>query len=307
MKVYLIGATGHLGAAVYSQLRVEKIDLVPVVRKQSIMKKEVVSDFSVESLRKIFKDADVIINAAGSVKTYDRKELWKANVELVQNIAAAAPEKAKIIHASSISVYGKQLAKKPADEQTPVKPDSDYARSKYEAEKALTGHANTVILRIGTVYDATADYENVMERIKLGKMLLIGDGNNCIPFVYIDDVASVFVQALKAPAGVYNIVGDRITQQEVYNIAAEVLGAQPPSKHVSFWLANAKAFIDEKFAKILGKKPKITREHVAVLYFDRPFDCSAARKLLKFNPRSNADGVRLVAKKIKANINTSLH
>lgn len=299
LAVCLIGATGKLGSKVYQQLKNKNIDLIPLVRKPSGLENEVVCDFSLPILKDILKKTDIIINVAGSIKTYDKKNMDEANVDLVRKIIEAAPEKAKIIHASSIAVYGKNLAKKPADEQTPIKPDSDYARTKYEAEKILAGHKNTVILRIGTIYNESDNYASIMEKIANGKMYIIGDGNNNIPFVHEDDAAVAFVLALKAPPGVYNIVGDPITQIEAYTIAASVLGVKPPIKHIPFWLANLAALFDEKLNMLFSKKPKITGEQVAILYFDRVFDCTLAKKILGFNPRKNTEGVREVANKIK--------
>ncbi|MEM3422103.1 MAG: NAD(P)-dependent oxidoreductase [Candidatus Bilamarchaeaceae archaeon] len=297
-KIFLIGANGRLGKKICQKLYEEGLSFIPIVRKQSGLKNEIVCNFSIEELREILKKADVIINTAGSTKTYDKREMERGNVELVKNIVEAAPKNAKIIHASSISVYGKMLAKKPADEQTPIRPDSEYAKTKYEAEKILSQNKNVVVLRIGTIYDESDDYVYIVKKIKEGKMYIIGNGNNRIPFVHIDDVASAFLAALKAPPGVYNIVGDPITQKEAYQIVSNVLGVKPPQKHIPFWLANLYAFIEEKVSSIWGKKPKITREHVAILFFDRVFDCSLAKEVLGFNPQKNADGIKKVTETI---------
>ena len=209
--IYIIGATGNIGSRVYNRLVKEGVDIVPLVRKKSGLKNEIVCEFSSTALQNALRDARIVINTAGSVRTYDKNELEEANVELVKKIVGAVPKKAKIIHASSISVYGKKVLQKPVVETTPINPDSDYAISKYNAEKILAAHPNTVILRIGTVYSPSEDYARVLEQIKKGKMYIIGDGKNIIPFVHIEDVANAFYLALKARAGVYNIVGERIS------------------------------------------------------------------------------------------------
>ncbi len=295
--VYITGATGRLGRYVYNYLS-GKMEVVPLVRRPSGLKNEVVSDFSPDSLTNILRNAGAIIHLAGSVKTYDRKDLWEKNVELTRKIADAAPKNAKIILASSISVYGKELLKKPADETTPIRPDSDYARSKYEAEKIVSSHPNNVILRIGTVYGPFEDYKAVLRKIKEGKMFIIGSGNNAIPFVYAGDVAKAFLPALKKK-GVYNIVGQPVTQKEVYEIAARELGVRPPEKRVPFFLAYALAAANEKIALLKGERCGITAEHIAVLYFDRPFDCRKAEKELGFSPLKAADGIKKVVSRLR--------
>jgi len=294
-KIYLTGGNGRLGRAVLAIMP----NAIPLVRKKSGLKNEVIVDFSDgAALKKILADASAVLHIAGSVKTYDSMELWRSNFELTKKIVEALPGKARIVFASSISVYGKRLAKKPADESTPTGPDSDYARSKYESERVVLSHPNSVILRIGTIYGPFDDYRIILEKIKNGKMVIIGNGNNIIPFVHVDDVAAVFPNALKAQPGVYNIVGEHITQNEVYKIAAEELGVKPPSHHVPYAVAYLSAFLAEKVALLTGAKPKITREHIAILYFDRPFDCSKAKKELGFSPRKTAEAIREVVKEL---------
>ncbi|NYZ77636.1 NAD-dependent epimerase/dehydratase family protein [Candidatus Micrarchaeota archaeon] len=294
-RIYITGANGRLGRAVLALMP----HAMPLVRNKSGLKNEIAVDFAdATALAKTLADASAVIHIAGSVRTYNKAELWKSNYELTKRIADAAPKNARIVFAGSISVYGKRLAKKPADENATVQPDSDYARSKYEAERAVSSRANFVILRIGTIYGPFEDYRMILERIKKGKMPVIGDGSNAIPFVHVDDVAALFPATLKAKPGVYNVVGEPITQKEVYAAAAKALGVEPPEKRVSYFLANASAWLGEKKAMLTGAKPKITCEHVAVLYFDRPFDCGKAKKELGFSPRKTAEGITQVAKEL---------
>ncbi len=297
--IYITGAAGKLGRYVYELLS-EKHDAAAVVRKPSGLKNEIVSDFSGESLNEIFRDAHAVVHLAGIV-TYDKKLLKESNVELTKRIVDATPEKAKIIYSSSISVYGKKVLKKPVDEQTPVNPDSDYSRSKYEAEKIVSTHPHSVILRLGAIYGPFEDYRLVLDRIKNGKMFIIGDGRNLVPFISAEDAAKVILSSLNK-RGVYNIVADQLTQDEIYRIAADELGVEPPSRHVSFFVADTTAWIKEKLSGITGGKPRITREHVAILYHDRPFDCSKAKKELGFSPIGTEEGIRRVVRELQKSL-----
>lgn len=297
--IYITGATGKLGRYVYKLLS-EKHDVVAVVRKPSGLKNEAISDFSQESLYKIFKDASVVIHIAGAV-SYDKKILQKTNVELTKNVVNATPENAKIIYSSSISVYGKKVLEKPVTEQTPINPDSGYSRSKYEGEKFVSSHPHSVILRLGAIYGPFEDYKIVLDRIKRGKMFVIGDGHNLIPFVSAEDVAKVILTCLKK-RGTYNIVADQLSQNEVYRIAADELGVKPPSKHVSFSVANTMTWIKQKISYITGGKVRIAEEHVGILYYDRPFDCSKAKKELGFSPMDTEKGIRKVVRELQKSL-----
>ncbi len=297
--IYITGAAGKLGRYVY-KLVSEKHDVGAVVRKPSGLKNEIVSDFSVESLKEIFADATTVIHLAGIV-TYDKRLLKESNVELTRRVVAATPKKAKIIYSSSISVYGKKVLEKPVDEQTPVNPDSGYSRSKYEGEKIVSAHPHSVILRLGAIYGPFDDYKLVLDRIKNGKMFVIGNGRNLIPFVSAEDAARVILSSINK-RGLYNIVADQLTQDEIYRIAADELGVEPPSRHVSFFVADKTAWLKEKLSGITGRKPKMTREHIAMLYYDRPFDCSKAKKELGFSPTDTREGIRKVVRELQKSL-----
>src|SRR4030095_16442182 len=116
-KVYIIGASGRLGRRV-----LEMTKAIPLVRRHSGLKGEIVTDFSDHQLGEILKDAGAVLHVAGSVDTLDRKKLREANVELTRKIVNALPKGCRIVFSSSISVYGKLLENLPVDDRTPPAP-----------------------------------------------------------------------------------------------------------------------------------------------------------------------------------------
>lgn len=288
-KIYLTGAGGRIGKKV-----LEKIpDAIPLVRHGSGLKNEIVVDFSdAEALRKTLGDASVLVHIAGSVKTYDRKELWESNYGLTEKLLDALPEDARVVFAGTVSVYGKRMAHNPADENTPVNPDSEYAESKYEAEKLVRKRSNHVVLRIGTVYGPEfEDYFYVLKLLEKGKMKIIGDGSNRISFVHVEDVADVFASAVSKGQGIYAVAGECRTQKEIYGMACRGLGVALPEASVSYDVADFGARLGEIKAGIFGGTPKISREHIAILGSDRCFNCNRARRELGFYPRSIEEGI----------------
>jgi nucleoside-diphosphate-sugar epimerase len=287
--IYLTGATGRLGKEVLRRIP----DATPLVRKDSGLSGQIVTDFSERELKGILNDADVIVHIAGSIDTLDKKKLQEANVELTRKIVASAPKKSRIIFAGSVSVYGKKLAQVPADERTPINPDSDYAGSKYDAEKLISAHPDHVILRIGTIYGpGFGDYYKVLSYIERGKMKIIGDGSNRVPFVHVEDVADAIASAVSKGKGVYVIAGDPLTQKEIYSVAARALDVKEPGSTVSKSAAGLLASFQEFTYHLGGKKPLLTKEHISVLANDRVFDCSKAKKDLGFSPRPLDHGIR---------------
>ncbi len=294
-KIFITGATGRLGKAVFSL-----IDAIPLVRKPNSLKNEIVTDFSPSELKKILKDASAIIHLAGSIDMLDDKKLEEVNVNLTRKIVEAAPEKCKMIFTSSISVYGKKLAKIPANEKTAINPDRAYARTKYEAEKIISTKPNHVILRIGTLYGKEfVDYLYVIKQIDKGKMRIIGDGSNQVPFVHVQDVARAIVASIGKGHGIYVLAGEPITQKEVLDIAAKELGVKPPVKKINFKLAHTFASVNQTIARILGKKPKLTTEHIAILASDRSFYCAKAKKELGFRNKPITQGIKEIVQEYR--------
>ncbi len=293
-RVYVTGANGRLGQAFISIMP----EAVPLVRNPAKgvpgSSRVVVTNFSEEQLKQILKDAVAVVHLAGSIDTLNKAKLLESNVELTRRIVNAAPENCKIVFASSIAVYGKHIATLPANEKTPPNPDSDYSNSKYDAEKLVATHKHA-ILRIGTLYGPQFDdYNLVLSMIERKKMKVIGEGSNHIPFVHVDDVANAIKHAVKDGNGTYILVGEQLTQNEVYRLAAKELNAEIPKNKVSKQLALFVAHAGEFAHKFGAKRPKISVEHASVLAYDRTFDCSKAAKELDFVPRPLSDGIREV-------------
>lgn len=274
-------------------------DATPLVRKKCGLKNEIICDFSSEALGNILKDAEVIIHLAGSRDFLDPEKCRIGNVVLTKNICDAAP-KAKIIFASSISVYGKKMAKIPANENTELRPDTPYAKTKIEAEKIVEKCKNYVILRIGPVYGKDfEEYFKVLLSIKNGKMTILGKGDNRIPFVNVEDVAQVIKNSTEKGHGTYVVVGKCHTQREIYTISAKELEVEAPKKQTSVLAANILAHYMLFKSKIFRRKPKIIPEEIAVLASNRDFDCTKAKKELGFEPRPLEKGITEMVEEFK--------
>jgi dihydroflavonol-4-reductase len=297
--VYITGASGRLGQAV-----LRRIDAIPLVRREHGLPNEIVTDFSERQLKGILNDADAIIHIAGSIQTLDEKDMIEANVGLTERIVKSAPLGCRIIFASSISVYGKKLDKIPANEKTRVQPDSAYARSKFDAERIAAARGNHVILRIGPIYGpGFEDYFKVLSMIERGKMRIIGNGSNRIPFVHVDDVADAFAASIGKGKGTYVISGEARSQKEIYAIAAKALGVEGPKKSIGLMSASLLASAQGIMYRLRGRKPTLTPEHIDILGYDRAFDCVKARKDLGFSPRPLEHGIIGMVREYRAKKN----
>ncbi len=289
VKTYITGASGRLGRSV-----LRKVKAIPLVRRPSGLEGEVITDFSPPGLKETLNDADCIIHLAGSMKTWDRGEMEKTNFKLTESLVLNSPESCHFLFASSISIYGKRMAQIPADEETPPRPDSAYAVSKFAGEALVRKKKSHCILRLGTLYGpGFSDYFMVLRMLEKGKMPIFGDGKNRVPFTHAEDVAAVFPQAIEKN-GVFVLSGPEQTQENIYKTACKELGVPAPSKHTPLWQGMLLAQIEECGA-FFGKKPKLTREHIAILSSDREFDCAKAENELGFSPRIIDEGIREMA------------
>jgi nucleoside-diphosphate-sugar epimerase len=174
---------------------------------------------------------------------------------------------AKIIHASTSSVYGKFAV---GDELQDTKPISPYGITKLAAENLLFALTNDndldfTVLRYFSVYGPGQRPDMAIQRfltaIKMGQEISItGDGTQKRDITYVEDVVDATISALSLT-----------DTKQIFNISG---GKQYTLNQI----------IDECF-KVSGQKSKVN-------YVDRPIgdqeetfgDISKAREKLGFNP-----------------------
>ncbi|MEM4366818.1 MAG: NAD(P)-dependent oxidoreductase [Candidatus Anstonellales archaeon] len=292
MAVFITGASGRLGSSVLPLLK----NAIPLVRAPKGLKNEVVSDFSLKGLSRILEGADALVHIAGSTNFLDSAELWKTNAELTKTLCQALPEDAHFVLASSISVYGKDVPSG-ADELTPIRPDTPYAKSKAEAERVIMARKSYAVLRIGPLYGPQfQDYFRVLRMIEKGEFAIIGDGKNNIPFTHVKDAAKAFSAAL-IKKGLFVVAGRGASQQEIIDTAAELLRVPKITKRVPY----AVAFFGTKLREMLFfQKPAITTEHINILAKHRLFNCEKAKKELGFSETPIEKGIEEMVSAYKA-------
>lgn len=282
MKIYITGANGRLGRAVTQLLPTA----IPVnLRDQTL------------NLKKMLANATHVIHLAGSLAFDNKNELWQGNYELTKKVVAATPKNARVICASSISVYGKKLAEIPANEETVCKPDSEYAKSKLAAEQVVASHGNYVALRIAPIYgEQFDDYFRMMDILRKGKMQIIGHGKNHVPFVHVDDVVRAIKAAFTSKPGIYLISSNSLKQEDIFKLVCKQLGIKTPKRKINKNIAEILLRITRPIRKLFGKAEFLTPEHLNILANDRVFDCSKAKHELKFKPRKTEDGIKEIVK-----------
>jgi len=132
----------------------------------------------------------------------------------------------KVIFASSSSVYG--VSEEPIVNEThPIKPISEYGKTKEEAE-AIVKYHNHIILRFSNVYGHGLSHKRTVIDIFIERALkeqnleIHGDGRQCRDFIHIDDTIRSYICAMRSDiCGIYNIGGNETLS--INNIAELVI------------------------------------------------------------------------------------
>ncbi|MFA5105773.1 MAG: NAD(P)-dependent oxidoreductase [Candidatus Micrarchaeia archaeon] len=319
--IVITGATGRIGRAIISRFSRE-----PGISMRLIGRR-MPHGFALPSNAKFFK-ADIsrpkdymralrgssaVIHLAGLVSfSAPLGELMEQNAANSGILASACVEAGvpKLVLASSIAVYGKDIAGKEIDERFPANPTTDYGKSKLEGEnEALKsrGKLKIAILRLGLVYGAGIDfgYYKMLDYITRGKMRIIGSGQNMLPFVHSSDVASAFFLACVhdnyRSGSIFNIVGELKSQLECLGMASQFLGAPEVCARLDYGLASAYAASARILACKAGlgdcKKACESEEFISVMASDRRIVGRKAWEVLGFKARVPlASGIAEVAR-----------
>ena len=194
------------------------------------------------------------------------------NVVATERLLDAVGEGAKVVYASSSSVYGSDPGH-PVDEGHGRSPASPYALSKLAAEElvGLYGRERGVqgtVLRYFTVYGPRQRPEMALSRFLFAALRgrpvdVFGDGGQRRDMTFVSDAVEATVAALGAPVGVYNVGGGtRATVNDMIQAVREVTGASFEVRYGpeaegdvrSTWADSGRA------ERVLGYRPRVGLE-----------------------------------------------
>jgi nucleoside-diphosphate-sugar epimerase len=233
------------------------------------------------------------------------------NVTGTQNVcrAALAEGVSRIVHVSSWTVYGMDLGR-PVREDFLLRPFREpYAITKAEGDLAVQqmiadDHLPAVIIRPGTFFGPgdRLHFGRMADRLWAGKGVIVGRGDNALPFVYVTDVVQGLLLALDCDHAVgqaYNISNDRpLTQQQLLEAIAHDIGVKPPTLHVPYRALYGGGSAAERLASLTGsqRQPVLTRLGVKLFGTDNRHAIDKARRELGYTPQvAIRGGVRLAA------------
>ena len=261
--------------------------------------------------------ATAVLHLAGMMGLWRPMEDYHAvNVTGTHNVCRAALTEgvSRLVHVSSWTVYGMDLGR-PAREDFVLRPFREpYAVTKAEGDVVVQRmiadeHLPAVIIRPGTFFGPgdRLHFGRMADRLRAGKGVIVGRGDNALPFAYVTDVVQGLLLALDCDHAVgqaYNISNDRpLTQRQFLEAIASEIGAKPPTVHAPYRALYGAGGAAERVASLTSsqRQPFVTRLGVKLFGTDNRHSIDKAKRELGYTPQVTIrDGVRLAAAWYKA-------
>lgn len=234
-----------------------------------------------EALRHAVDNVDVVFHLAAKLHVNEpspslRDEYRTINVKSTRLLAEAARSAGveRLIFFSTVNVYGATEKGEVFDEQSPARPQSIYAETKLEAEKIALEILPSVVLRLAAVYGPRmkGNYPLLVEALRRGRFVKIGDGTNRRSLVYVDDVcraAMVVAETRKALGETYNVTDGRVhAMNEIIEAISVALKKRVPRLRLPVGPSRVLAGMIEDGAQLAGLKSPIGRSTVEKLNED---------------------------------------
>jgi nucleoside-diphosphate-sugar epimerase len=302
-KLNLItGATGLLGSHIAEQLAARHEPVRALVRPGSdtallreLNVQLVEGDLhDLAALRRAAEGVEIVYHCGAFVGDWGAwQKFYGGTVLTTRNLVEACrPGRARILHVSSISVYGKTPPSAgDLDEDYPIGRGhwlwDYYGRSKALAEEEIRQYPDHTIVRPSWIYGPRdrVSMRRLADALRSGTVRLIGSGDNRMNMIYAADVAAGAILAANEPAArgqAYHLCSyGEITQRELLAKVCEMLELPPVQRRVPMPVAWSVAFMAEVAFRLLGKErpPPFTRRGVYLMGRPTSFSIRKAEQL----------------------------
>ncbi len=264
MKALVTGGAGFIGSTLADRLielghTVAVLDDLSSGKRVNLHPKALFIHLGLlsEGMEKAVVDfkPDVILHHAAqiNVRAAVNDPAYDAGVNILGSIklyaAAVRAGCAKVIYASSGGACYGDPPRIPADEDTPIRPQSPYGASKYTAEKYLQLYGDLyglrfTVLRYANVYGPRQDPHGeagvtaiFSEQMLDGKRpTIFGDGTKTRDYVFVEDIVRANILALdKGDGGVYNIgTGREVSDYQLFCAVRDAVGLKIEPEYADF-------------------------------------------------------------------------
>lgn len=308
MRNLVTGATGFIGSFIAEDLIKRGEHVRAFVRKtskvgflESLGTEIFRGDLNnADSIHKAVKGMDKIFHSAAMVGDWiPKEEAYRVNVEGTRHILEAAlNEKVKrFVYISSLAVLGMRDHHKTPPDAPRIKANDAYIDTKIDAEELAIEYGKDhnlpfTIIRPGFVFGPRDNkvIPRMVDFLKSNKYIFVGNGNNKINMVYVENLADIVIKASysdNAIGQIYNVTNDSgMTMKDLVYMVSDLWGYKRPTKHVPKIVAHFLCNIMEFSAKIAKAKepPLLNKTRLKFLSLNLDFDISKIKKDLDYTP-----------------------
>ena len=245
MARYLIaGAAGYVGSRLAARLLQQGHSVRGLVRDTDQETPQQLAGLGMAVWQGDLTDPDSLVGIASGIEyVYNltsRSILQNGSVQRVfvdgnRNLIAACSRSRTVrayVFTGNTAPYGDR-GDTWVDEDTPPEPGYPLGHVMVEAEQAIMEMVRAhnfpaMILRVGTIYGPERD---LVDAVLSGTAILIGDGQNFIPYVHVDDLIAVLERVVLdgQPGAIYNVADDEPLRALVlYSAVRQRLGMVAP-------------------------------------------------------------------------------
>jgi NADH dehydrogenase len=289
--ILITGATGFVGREVTARARAQGFSVRAIVRspdRAQWLERELGVELfhgnilNADSLHGSMKDVKAVIHLVGIIRERLEQTFERVHTQGTQNILDAA-QKAGVKRFIHMSALGAR-----ADAR------SRYHRSKWLAEEAVRASGlSWTIFRPSVIFGRRDEFVNELARmIRLAPFApVIGNGQNRLQPVAVEDVAHCFVAAIRndlSAGRIFDLVGPKsYTMNEIMRAILGAMGKRRKLIHLPWPVAAALARLLEASLR----RPPLTRDQLLMLQEDNVGDGSAAEQMFAFRAMEFEKGI----------------
>jgi nucleoside-diphosphate-sugar epimerase len=285
MKVLLTGASGFVGSHILDSLCARGIATVVLLRPTSNLRfieahlprldvrTGSVSDRQI--LGAALREVTHVIHCAGCTKALRISEFYEVNHlgtrNVVETVNQRPGEVQRLIYISSSAVGGPATPSRPAREDDPPRPVSEYGKSKLAGEQEVhQSKSDYVVLRPPAVYGPRDEaFLPFFRAIKAHVLPRVGSGSFALSLVFARDLAEATVACLAPSAAVgktFYVASPGVTNAHALagEIAAQIKSwtLKVPLPRAALWPV---CQLQEALSRLTGRPSVLSRQKYAEL------------------------------------------